>query len=214
MKHGLDSRLNRALAMALFVGLLILADRLTLGWLTPEFAALIATGALSLVGGRGLVLRREDERQAAALHPPLTALELSLLQDLRQRARKAPGTVHGSERAHPRCETNVDGHRCNRPENHSGKCSKPPVWPGPASGAVLLCVLLTGCPSPTVQTCPGTVVGEASRDVPTGVPLYSLRCGSALLWRGVCGSPERRGDYLYCDGKPAFRLNGTIEVIP
>ncbi len=176
MKQGLNSRLNRALLLALVVGVLVLADRLAWQWVTPEVALVVAGGVLSLVGGRGLVLRRDDEVQAALSSPPLTVGELATLNEMRAKARKAGKLVGGS---------------------------------------LLALCLLTGCPSPSMQTCPGPVVGEASYDVATGIPVYSLRCGSALLWRGVCGSPDVQGQFLYCDGKPAYRLTGgPIEVIP
>lgn len=176
MKKGLDSRLNRALLLALVAGLLVLADRLAWQWMSAEVALVVAGGVLSLVGGRGLVLRRDDEAQAALSNPPLTAGELSALQEIRHKAKRASVVIGG--------------------------------------GLLALC-LLTGCPSPSVQTCPGPVVGEASRDVATGAPLYSLRCGASVLWRGVCGSPEARGEFLFCDGKPAYRLTGgPVEVIP
>ncbi len=175
MKRGLDSRLNRALVLVLVAGILILADRFAFKWVTPEVAVVLAGAIMAIGSGRGLVLRRDDEKQAAALNPPLTAGELAVLQEIRHKAKRGAAVIGGS---------------------------------------LLALCLLTGCPSPTVQTCPGVVVGEASRDVATGAPLYSLRCGSALLWRGVCGSPQRKGQYLYCDGKPAYKLDGAIEVIP
>lgn len=176
MKKGLQSRLNRALLLALVAGLLVLADRLAWQWMSAEVALVVAGGVLSLVGGRGLVLRRDDEKQAATLNPPLTAGELAVLQEIRHKAKRGAAVIGGS---------------------------------------LLALCLLTGCPSPTVQTCPGPVVGEASRDVATGAPLYSLRCGASVLWRGVCGSPEVHGEFLVCDGRPAYRLvGGPIEVIP
>lgn len=176
MKKGLQSRLNRALLLALVAGLLVLADRLAWQWMSAEVALVVAGGVLSLVGGRGLVLRRDDEAQAVLSNPPLTAGELSALQEIRHKARRGALVIGG--------------------------------------GLLALC-LLTGCPSPAVQTCPGPVVGEASRDVATGAPLYSLRCGASVLWRGVCGSPQARGEFLFCDGKPAYRLTGgPVEVIP
>lgn len=175
MKKGLDSRLNRALVLALGVGLLVLADRLAWQWMSAEVAVVIAGAVLSMVGGRGLVLRRDDEAQAALSNPPLTMGELAVVNEMRARARKA----------------------------------------GKIVGGILALCLLTGCPSPALQTCPGPVVGEASRDVATGVPMYALRCGASVLWRGVCGLPEARGEFLFCDGKPAYRLTGgPIEVTP
>lgn len=176
MKKGLDSRLNRALLLALVVGVLVLADRLAWQWVTPDIALIVAGSVLSLVGGRGLALRRSDEQQAAALNPPLTAGELAVLQEIRHKAKRAAAVT--------------------------------------GSGAMALC-LLTSCSNTAAYTCPTAIEGEASRDVATGAPLYSLRCGASLIWRGVCGSPKVIDNYLYCDGSPVYKLTGGhVEVLP
>lgn len=176
MKKGLQSRLNRALLLALVAGIMVLADRLAWQWVSADVALVIAGLVLSAVGGRGLALRRADERQAAALNPPLTAGELAVLHEIRHKAKRAGAVI----------------------------------------GSILMALcLLTSCSTTAAYSCPTVVDGEASRDVATGAPMYTLRCGSAMVWRGVCGTPKLVGDYLYCDGRPAYKLTGgPVEVLP
>jgi len=164
MKKGLGSRLNRALLLALVVGVLVLADRLAFKFVTPDIAVLIAGTILTAVGGRGLRLRAEDLRNVQIAR--VTAADMLAQQDMARKKKRSAGAVLG--------------------------------------GIVCMCVAY-GCAAP--QTCDGVVVGTPERDHATGVPLYSLRCGTKLLWRGVCDNPHQRGRFLYCNGSPAVRLS-------
>lgn len=115
-KKGLKSRTNSLHATAAVAALVMaLGAKWMPGLITVDTAALIAGGIIAVFAGLGAALKADDRRKQA--------LPLIVGAD-------PTATITGSERAHPRCEENRDGHRCTRSEGHSGQHSKPPVWGG------------------------------------------------------------------------------------
>jgi small neutral amino acid transporter SnatA (MarC family) len=115
-KKGLKSRTNSLHATAAVAALVMaLGAKWMPGLITVETSLEIAGGLLLAFSAIGVWLKADDRRKQA--------LPLIVGAD--------PGvTIHGSERAHPRCEDNRDGHRCTRPEGHVGAHSKPPIGGG------------------------------------------------------------------------------------
>ena len=74
----------------------------------------------------------------------------------------------------------------------------------------LLALLLTGCLSWLSPDRCDRLTLTTERDPGTSLPVVAARCGSRLVWREVCRSPDVSGGWLYCDGVRAVAIAGDV----
>jgi hypothetical protein len=205
-KKGLKSRTNSLHATAAVAALVMaLGAKWMPGLITVDTAALIAGALMAVFAGLGAALKADDRRKIAAL-PLIVGADPT-------------ATITGSERAHPRCEENRDGHRCTRSEGHSGQPSKPPVWNGKHGLGLMLALALSSCSAVTAILAPEPLACDVranlrcSTDPATGLQVCAVYCRTRLLWRQNCDGAVIRSGRLYCGDVGVLRLPGDVSEV-
>lgn len=85
----------------------------------PAWVPYTAGGLVPLLGAVVVALRVQDKRNEPQPQPVVKPTVGEVL------ARKP---VTGADMAHPRCQNVTKGHRCIKPEGHSGEHSTSPDW--------------------------------------------------------------------------------------
>ena len=74
----------------------------------------------------------------------------------------------------------------------------------------ILTLTLTGCLSWFNPDRCDRVKLTVERDPGTSLPVLAARCGSRLVWRDTCRSPDVSQGWLYCDGARAVAIAGDV----
>ncbi len=86
------------------------------------------------------------------------------------------------------------------------------------AAAKLSAVLLCGCSTVTAAIAPEPVRCdtrarlECATEPATGVPVCSVYCRGAVVWRQACPSPMVRGGRLYCGELAVLALPGDVSA--
>lgn len=70
------------------------------------------------------------------------------------------------------------------------------------------CATISAWLSPPIRCDRLTLTTE--RDPGASLPVVAARCGSRLVWRDVCRSPDVSQGWLYCDGVRSVAIAGDV----